>query len=204
MVNQDNLQKNLKKINVKKRVLQVCLVVLSIMVLVIVLITLASTVKASNLAFGRYRFYIMKAETKSSIAKKGDFVIAKRMNPGEIKVGDNIVYSENDLFLSSSVVQVENSEKVNNLVIAQENGVSYKYGETDIEGKIVKVIPNLGDVVKFLRTKIGFIFFVLIVICVFLLLRVLLIKKNDYDKFEDNQNNSEKLRTNRVDIDDKE
>lgn len=170
------LENKLKKLNRKKITLQVLLIIFSLAVLIISLITLASTVKASNLAFGRYRFYIMKSQSQSGIAEFGDLVIAKKMDQGAINVGDNIVYRDGEFYYCEKIVETRKSNVVNKIIIAEKDGVKYRFNETDIEGKIVKNIHDLGDVLSFLKTPVGFIFFILIVICIFLLLRVAFIR----------------------------
>ena len=65
-----NIQKkNENNIFIRKRILQIIIVIFSLTVLLITLITLASTVRASNLAIGRYRFYIMRTDSQPEIAQ---------------------------------------------------------------------------------------------------------------------------------------
>ena len=101
------MEKNKKQMKNKKIFLQILIVITSIIILVLSLITLASTVKANdNLAFGRYRFYIMRDQSQPEIAQTGDLVIAKRLDLGEINKGDKIVYRGDEYYFANEVVEV--------------------------------------------------------------------------------------------------
>lgn len=159
----------------KTMVLRTSIVIISLTILILSLITLASTVKASdNLAFGRYRFYIMRDQSQPEIAETGDLVIAHKMDPGEIKAGDKIVYKGNEFYYCSKVIETKKSNIVNKIIIAEKNGISYQFDETEISGKVVKDIHNLGNIISFLRTPLGIVFFTLFTACVFALLKILI------------------------------
>ena len=167
---------------IKKRALQVFIIVFSLTILIISLITLASSVKASNLAFGRTQFYIMKDDSQSGIAEKGDLVITKRLEPGEIKAGDKIVYKDNEFYYCENVVDVRKTNIVNKLIIAEKDGVSYQFNEGDVQGKVVKNFNKVGAIITFIRTPIGMVFFMLFIICLFALLRILITYKREDKK----------------------
>ena len=183
--NNNSNNNNQKNIKARKVFLQIVIVVFSLTVLILSLITLASTVKAQgNLAFGRYRFYIMRAESQPNIAKVGDLVIAQKLDAGQLKVGDNIVYGGKEVYYCDNIVQIKKTNIVNKLITAENNGISYQFDETEISGKVVKVIPKLGNIIAFLRTPVGIVFFILFVICLFALLRILITYNKDDDKQE--------------------
>lgn len=167
-----------KSLKIKQKSLQVFIVIFSIIILILSLITLASTVKASdNLAFGRYRFYIMKAESHPDIAEPGDLVIAHKMEPGEIKAGDKIVYKDNEFYFCNNVIETKQTNIVNRIIIAEKAGIGYKFEEAEVSGKVVAKIHMLGHIITFLRTPLGIVFFAVFTLCIFALLRILLIRK---------------------------
>lgn len=172
-------------VDVKKRLLQAFIVVFSLTILILSLITLASSVKASNLAFGRYQFYIMKSTTQTEIAESGDLVITEKLEPGKIKAGDKIVYKDNEFYYCDNVVETRKSNIVNKLIIAEKDGVKYQFDESYVQGKVVNRIPKLGAIITFIRTPLGIVFFMLFIVCLLALLRLLII----YSKKEDVKTN---------------
>ncbi len=184
-----NDRENNKNI-IKKNITQIIEVVLFVFILVISLITLASTVKYSNLSFLRYRFYIMRSDANPEIAKNGDFVISKRVKIGEIKEGDYIVYGDGEYYYCDEVVEMKNNGNVIKTVIAEKNGIQYQFSETQINSKVVKVIPEKGNIISFLRSVLGMVLYAAVVICVFILLRFLLINKKTEEKIK---NTSEEI-----------
>lgn len=184
-------KKEQKKYFNKKVITSIFAVILFVSILVISLITLASTVKASNLALGKYRFYIMKSESQPEIASKGDLVIAKKLKLGEAKPGDKIVYGDGEFYYCDNVEQTKKINTITKMITAQRDGIKYQFSEDEIEGKVVYTIRELGDIVSFLRTPVGTVFFIIFVICIFSLLRILFVgKKNEEnnDNFEAKDN----------------
>ena len=192
-------QKEQKKFFNKKLITSFIAVILFVSILVISLITLASTVKASNLAFGTYRFYIMKSESQPEIALKGDLVIAKKLKLGEIQPGDKIVYGDGKFYYCDNIEQTKKINTITKMITAQRDGIKYQFSEDEVEGKIICTIHELGDIISFLRTPIGMLFFIVFIICVFLLMRIIFIGKKkennpiEDEKFElDNENSIKK------------
>ena len=178
------MEENKQKINVKPNnsrtsqiILRIAIIIISVTILILSLITLASTVTASNLAFGKYRYFIMATDAQPKIAEKGDLVIAEKTNLGKIKVGDSIVYGDNEIFYCDEVVEIKKANIVNKVIIAEKNGVSYQFDESEISGIVVKNIHKLGGIITFLRTPVGIILFTLFIICLFALLRILITYK---------------------------
>ena len=181
-------KKEQKKCYIKKTITAVIAVILFVLILVISLITMASSIKASNLAFGRYRFYIMKSESQPEIAEKGALVIAKKLKAGEVQQGDKIVYGEGEFYYCDNIVQTRRINTITKMITAQREGIKYQFSEDEVEGKIVYVINDLGDIIAFLRTPIGMVIFIIFVVCVFILMRIVFVGKK---KDEEKENNSE-------------
>jgi len=161
----------------KKIVTQVTAVILFLFILITSLITLYSSIKASNLAFLKYRFYIMETDTQQEIANKGDLVIAKKLKNGEIQAGDYIVYGDNEFYYCDEIVETKKINTVTKIITAERNGIKYQFSEDEVSGKIVKKINKLGEIIKFLRTPVAIVIFILFVICIFALLRISISKR---------------------------
>lgn len=173
-------KKEQKKYFNKKVITSIFAVILFVSILVISLITLASTVKASNLAFCKYRFYIMKSESQPEIALKGDLVIAKRLKLGEAKPGDKIVYGDGEFYYCDNIEQTKKINTITKMITAQRDGIKYQFSEDEVSGKVVYTIHELGDIISFLRTPVGTIIFVIFVVCIFFLFRIIFVgKKNN-------------------------
>lgn len=186
-------QKEQKNYINKKVITSIIAVILFVSILVISLITLASTVKASNLAFGTYRFYIMKSESQPEIALKGDLVIAKKLKLGEIQPGDKIVYGDGKFYYCDNIEQTKKINTITKMITAQRDGIKYQFSEDEVEGKIIYTLHEIGNIVSFLRTLFGMIIFIIFVICVFLLMRIIFIgEKKEHSKIENEKNELEK------------
>jgi hypothetical protein len=191
---ENNKPKKKRNIRVRKRFLQAFIVIFSLTILILSLITLASTVKAHDLAFGRYRFYIMKTESKPEAALKGDLVIAEKLDVGNLKTGDYIVYGDNKTYYCDKVAEIKKVNIVNKVITAENNGVSYQFNEADVSGKVIKNFHKIGNIITFLRTPVGIVFFVLFTICLFALLRILITYgKEDEKKADDKTEVNEKM-----------
>lgn len=170
----ENNKQMMNKVNVKKRSLQVFIVVFSLTMLILSLITLASSVKASNLAFGRYQFYIMKSTTQPDIAESGDLVITEKANPGGIKSGDKIVYKDSEFYYCDSVEETRKVNIVNKIIIAEKDGVRYQFDESDVQGKVIVKMHKVGAIFTFIKNPVGMVFFTLFILCLLALLRLLI------------------------------
>ena len=193
---ENNKQKKKRNIRIRKRFLQVFIVIFSLTILILTLITIASTVKADDLAFGRYRFYIMRTDSRPNAALKGDLVIAEKLDAGQLKVGDYIVYGGNKTYYCDEVAEIKKVNIVNKVITAENNGVSYQFNENEISGKVIKSFRKIGNIITFLRTPVGIVFFILFTICLFALLRILITYgKNDEDDEDDNRNQMQENNT---------
>lgn len=159
----------------KKIVLEVFIVIFSLIIFVLTLITVYSSAKFNDLGFGKYSFYIMRTDSRMYAAMEGDLVIAERQKLGELKVGDYVVYGGKKKFYCDQVAVIKDVDIVNKIITAESNGVSYQLNEDDIQGKVVKNIHNLGNFISFFRTPLGIAIFVVFTICLFALLRMLII-----------------------------
>ena len=176
----------------KKIITQLIAVALFLFVLIMSLITLFSTVRANNLAFLKYRFYIMESESEPEVAKEGDLVIVKQIEKGNIQPGDYVVYGGEQYYYCDEVVEIKKQNIVTKLIIAEKNGIKYQFSEDEVSGKVVKSIYKLGRIAKFQRTPIGITIFILFVICVFALLRILITLNKDMFKEKTKKANESK------------
>lgn len=178
-----------KKHNYKKITWQVCLLLMTLLIITGTLITIISTIKSSgNLSFGKYKFYIMDTESKDSIAKKGDLIIVKKAKSDELKIGDDVVYSNDGFYYCDKIIQTRKLDTITKLIMVEDNGIKYQFDEDEIEGKIISNIHNIGSIIIFLRTVFGIIIFILLITCIFILLRMLLVYGKKCNGLKDTEN----------------
>lgn len=189
----NNVNQQKKKVNSKlnKKIITAFLAVLLFLVILVVsLITLASTVRASNLSFLQYRYYIMNTDSQPNIAKRGDLVIAKKVHNEEIQVGDAIVYGDGKFYFCDNIIETKTANGVTKVIIAEGDGIKYQFSERDVSGKVIHTIPELGNIITFLRTPLGIVFFIIFIVCLFLLLRLIFIVKSENKNDKVNRNNT--------------
>jgi len=165
---------NNKKISSSTVALRISAIILFMVMFITFLYTLYSSVIASNLAFGDYRFYIMEAENQANVASKGDLVIAKRLKLGEVQVGDKIVYGDGKFYYCDDVEEIKKKNTVVKMITAEVDGIRYRFSEEEISGKIVKNVKIIGNMIKFLKSPIGIVVFLSIVITIIILLLIIL------------------------------
>lgn len=167
-----------------KIVLRMFIVLFSLCLVTITVITITSTIKSSgNLAFGKYEFFVTREDNKTNATEKGDLIIVNKDATNEIKVGDSIVYEDNKIYYCDDVIQTRNVNNELKVIIKENDIIKYQFDEREIEGKVTFKVHRIGNIIIFLRTPIGIILFILFIICLFYLLRRLLVNyKNKYIK----------------------
>lgn len=173
-MNNENMQ-NDKNNMIKPRVKIVIILIIFVLMLVVILMMEFATIVASNLAFMDYKFYIMQSENQQNIAEKGDLVIVKKTKTGEVKKGDIVVFKDKNFYYCDEVIETKKVNIVYKMIIAENEGVKYRFEESEIEGKVVGKVYNLGNIILFLRTPLGIAIFIIFIACVFMLLKILLI-----------------------------
>ena len=173
------MENKTKNRNVSKIVLRIFIIIYFLLTLIVSLVVFSSTIRKSDLAIGETSFYIMRSDKKNDVAQKGDLVIVKKIDANDMQEGDNIVYGDNKTFYCDNVVKIKKINTISRIIIAEKDGISYQFTENAIQGTVVKTIPNLGNIISFLRTPVGIILYIIFTICIFILLRVLVSSKKD-------------------------
>lgn len=184
-------QNSKQKTNVSKLILRTIIMIYALILLITTLFVLACTVKNDNLSFGKYQFYIMKTDEHSEFAEPGSLVIVREYRKDEVAVGDYIVYGDGKYYYCNNVLSVNKNNIIKRMIFAEKDGIKYQFDEDVVEGKIVKVIPKVGNIIKFFRTPIGIVIFVIFTVCLFVLLRVIFTRKKDDEKQKDNYTKKE-------------
>lgn len=134
----------------------------------------------------------------------GDMIIAKKVNPDTLKVGDIVTFMEGKTAVTHRIVEINEDGTFTTKGDANNAEDQNPVAKDKIIGKYLFRIPKLGDLALFMQTPIGMLIFIAFPLVIYILLDVLLRarfnkKKNqmgadaEKDK-EDMQAEIEKLR----------
>ncbi len=134
----------------------------------------------------------------------GDMIIAKKVNPDTLKVGDIVTFMEGKTAVTHRIVEINEDGTFTTKGDANNAEDQNPVAKDKIIGKYLFRIPKLGDLALFMQTPIGMLIFIGFPLVIYILLDVLLRarfnkKKNqmeadaEKDK-EDMQAEIEKLR----------
>lgn len=150
----------------KQTILDVFFIILIVLIYSLVLVIQ----KADIVEILGYQFYTISSESMSPKINKGDIVIIKKCKDIEIQEGDIITFKADSEVVTHRVKKVNNEDgKVLYITKGDNNNaedtsyVSYN----QVIGKMVKVIPNLGNIVLMLNSKI------VLTICILAILVIL-------------------------------
>lgn len=150
----------------KQTILNVFFIILIVLIYSLVLIIQ----KADFIKIFEYQFYTISSESMSKKINKGDIVIIKQCEALEIQEGDIITFKTNSEVVTHRVKKVTNEggkvlyiTKGDNNNVEDTSYVSYN----QVIGKVVNTIPNLGNIVLMLNSKI------VLAICILAILVIL-------------------------------
>lgn len=116
-----------------------------------------------------YEFFIDTSNSMEPTINKGDFIIAKKTNFSDIKVGDIIIFNnlDNNITIAHRVVGIfkTNSNKLEAITTGDRNNKkNEKTVTTDtFEAKYLFKVPKLGTILLFFSTGIGILTLILII-----------------------------------------
>lgn len=120
----------------------------------------------------------MKTSDESSI-KSGDLVIAEKIDPQELDLGDIIMFKKNQSIIIHRII--EKDTRTNQFItkgdannIEDPEPVEYK----EIVGKYAGRVPILGNLILFSKTPFGMLCVVGIPVCIYLIINFILKKNN--------------------------
>lgn len=135
----------------------------------------------NNTLFG-YKPYIVLSNSMENIFKAGDIVVIKEINPYELNNGDVISFISEDENSKGEIIthKIRTIDFKNKKIITYgtKNNINDKkeVSFNNVTGKYIFKIPFVGNIFILLKSKIGFIFIVLIIcliINVFILMKSL-------------------------------
>lgn len=156
-----------KEINIKNKLNIIAyIILLPILIYNTILIAKAIINPRETPNFLGIKTYVIISGSMQPNLKIGDVVVVKNIKQEDLKIGDIISFREGQNVVTHRVVDILKNEdniryktKGDNNNAEDEGLVEY----TSIEGKVVKIIPKLGNLALILQGKITIIFIALVI-----------------------------------------
>ncbi len=166
-----------------KRILTV---VVSVILWVVILLaalfaftTLATKDPSRPASIAGYTPMAVQTDSMAPTFNAGDLIIVRRCDTGKLVVGDIITFHTlifNDYALNTHrIVEITEEKGVRNYVTRGDNNVGddpIRITDTDIVGKYVTHLPNMGKVINFLSQPLGFLLIIVLPMVAFFIYQV--------------------------------
>lgn len=161
----DNIKKSIGKkiIDVLSNII---LVILGIFI-VYMLIFMFTGMKTNETPtiFG-HQIYIVRSNSMNPTFETGSLLVVKQVNKSSIEVSDIITYKRNSESTATThrVVDIQNDDGLQFVTRGDANNVDdpMPVSSNDVLGKVVFIIPYIGYLFGFIRTKQGLLVFIII------------------------------------------
>ena len=178
-----NIEAIEKRKDISKKFKFVVDIILVIIIYNIILVSISCINKIEEINIFVYTGYRIITESMKPNINSGDVVLVKTINGDkeEIKKGDVITFRKNLEVITHRVIDIEENNGENVYVTKGDNNNledQERVEKSELLGKVVVVIPYLGNIIGILENKIIF----LILVLIFLIL--LLYKINIQEKKE--------------------
>lgn len=194
--------KKIKENKVLNTIWNILYTLLFIIVVFLLIIVVMQRVTNNDITIGGIRMFSVETGSMVPVYNIGDVLIAKEIEPDEIKVGDDIVYkgeekTYNDKVITHRVKSIEKQEDGNYKIITQ--GVANdledpEINQTQVYGKVIYKVRTLGFLTRLTRNVYTFYFIIFIPIAM-IIFRII---KNMFggDDEEDDEQNGENNKNN--------
>lgn len=187
-------------------------VILVILVVLILLVVLLQRFSNNNFALGGFRIFNIVTGSMRPVYEVGDILLAKEVEPSEIKVGDDITYlgKEGDFadkIVTHRVISITPGENGEYKIITQgtANDVSDpEISSSQVKGKIIYKIHSLSFISKIVNNLYSMYFIVFIPIAIIIFINLRNIYRNIFEKDEDEDDDEEYDEEDEVDDDEQE
>lgn len=160
----------------------------SILIVLVVLIIVLQRVTNGKVTLGGYSMFIVVTESMIPKYEVGDMLLAKKVDPATVQVGDDVVYLGTvDTFQGKIVThQVVNIEGEGNNRIFHTKGINNIVEDptivgSQIQGKVISKLFLLSFLTKIINNQYGF-FFIIVIPIVILIFSIVMDVVNDKKK----------------------
>lgn len=194
--------KKIKENKVLNTIWNILYTLLFIVVVFLLIIVVMQRVTNNDITIGGIRMFSVETGSMVPVYNIGDVLIAKEIEPEEIKVGDDIVYkgeeeTYSDKVITHRVKSTEKQEDGNYKIITQ--GVANdledpEINQTQVYGKVIYKVRTLGFLTRLTKNVYTFYFIIFIPIAM-IIFRII---KNMFggDDEEDDEQNGENNKNN--------
>lgn len=194
--------KKIKENKVLNTIWNILYTLLFIIVVFLLIIVVMQRVTNNDITIGGIRMFSVETGSMVPVYNIGDVLIAKEIEPEEIKVGDDIVYkgeekTYNDKVITHRVKFIEKQDDGNYKIITQ--GVANdledpEINQTQVYGKVIYKVRTLGFLTRLTKNVYTFYFIIFIPIAM-IIFRII---KNMFggDDEEDDEQNGENNKNN--------
>ena len=178
------MEKNdIKNDNRIERIKTICIIVLSMILVVNLIIGIISITNGGKFGFYSLRFFIMSSDSDDINA--GDLVVANRVKASNLKENDTVIYKRNNSTIIKNIEKVNNTNNEINIYVMKtkinsgiSNEESYeKIENNDIMGKVLFKVRGVGNMAVFIKSPLGTLNFLLILLCIFIVVRKIIDSK---------------------------
>ena len=159
-------------------------IIISIIILSMLTIIITQRVFNNRISFMGYRIFTVASGSMEPKYKVLDMIVAKEINPDQIKVKDDIVYDGKEGTYAGKTIthQVIKIEEKNGKKVFITQGIANPLSDPivnadQIKGKIVYKLTVFTFINKTLNNNIGFFFLIVVPIGVLLLLEIIDLKE---------------------------
>ena len=178
-----------KALNIIGNILYILLFIIVLLMLIVVIL---QRVTDNSVAIGGYRIFTVATGSMVPKYEVGDILIAKEIEPSEIKVDDDIVYKGNtgsfkDKVVTHRVVSIdeENGEyKIVTKGIANEEE-DPEITDSQVYGKVVYKVQTLSFISRLISNIYIFYFFIFVPIAIIIFKQIRQIASSDEEEEED-------------------
>ena len=181
----------------------------SILIIFVICIIFIQRVSNNKVTLGGISMYTIVSESMKPKYEIYDMIIAKKINPSEIEIGDDVVYIGEKSTLKDRIIthQVIKKEYKNGKYVFQTKGINNDVADPEIEDRqILAVVISKSNILSVISHVVnnayGFYFVIFVPFVVLLFFEVLDIKKEKQalkeKKMKKNENN-EKIINNFLD-----
>lgn len=194
-----NKIRKIKENKVLSTIWNIVYTLLFVLVIFLLIIVVMQRVTNNDITIGGIRMFSVETGSMVPVYNIGDVLIAKEIEPNEIKVGDDIVYKGEEKTYNNKVVthrvkSIEKQEDGNYKIITQ--GVANdiedpEINQTQVYGKIVYKVRILGFLTRLTRNVYTFYFiiFIPIAMIIFRIIKSMFGGDDEEDDENDGENN---------------
>lgn len=156
-----------------KKVQNLCIILLVIVLFMYLVIFINSIInKNSKVGFFSTKFYIMSSDCEEAGVKSGDLVFAKTVATEDIQTNDCIIFKRNDELIIKKIKSTDKTNGNTNFYIQSDSLISNeKLDNVEIVGKVEKSIKGIGNIALFVQSPLGTINIVVIILCIFIIIK---------------------------------